>query len=141
MPQIGPGQQLCWIVQIAEIEKVLPCLGYGAFLEDVEDSKRTIKSRIFTKPPMVTWFKIPFVKVDSEVYEPILARILHEEFPDDITFDEKGKCRLISDLSETPHVTTNIPSVSNVKNIDALREEFEKLPTSDCWDDSSDEDN
>ena len=145
LPAMGPGLHPCWIVQIAEIDRIVPRLKSSAFLaEDHEDLVLSIASQIETKPPLITWFKIPYMDVES-LYKPLLTSILNEAYPGILLIDEDGNCKRVDSNTEEPTATeTSMTNVENTQSlsgndVEALRKELHNQTVSDCWDDSSDE--
>jgi len=75
MPKLGPGLHKCWIVQIAEIDRVLPTLRANCF---ADGPNMILKSHIITKATAAHWFRVPHVTVD---HMAIYEKVLEDHFP------------------------------------------------------------
>ena len=81
----------------------------------------------------------------ESLYKPLLTSILNEAYPGILLIDEDGNCKRVDSNTEEPTATeTSMTNVENTQSlsgndVEALRKELHNQTVSDCWDDSSDE--
>jgi hypothetical protein len=129
IPEKGPGLHKCWEVQIAEIDRLVPCLKPSSFLDPMN---MPFGSKIVTKAPHLgPWFKIPYQSVD---HKSIVMNVLEELFPGIIAELDAD------DESVEESVAGEMAEELNGNDVAALRDALENMSTSDCWEDLLDED-
>jgi hypothetical protein len=137
IPEKGPGLHKCWAVQIAEIDRLVPCLKPTSFLDDRE---MEFASQIVTKASPFGWFNIPYQCVE---YESIVMNVLEELFPGiiaEVEADDDSVEGGKPTIAVKDSTTKETAEKSNCNDVAALRDALENMTTSDCWEDLLDED-